>query len=295
MRDVLNGLLVLDKPRGITSRAAVDRAQSWFPRGTRIGHTGTLDPLATGVLVLTIGVATRLSEYVQRMQKTYRTTIRLGARSDTDDADGVVTPVAGAVAPELEEVGCAISAFTGTIAQVPPAFSAAKVRGRRAYDMARGGEEVALRPRDVTIYRIDVLSYAWPDLELEVHCGKGTYIRSLARDLGERLGCGGHVIVLRRTSVGPFSAQQGLPLDTDPAAARARLLPVEMAVAELPALRLSPGSVRRLCQGQLLPRPAELARGAAEVAIFAADTGRLCAVARVDENGRLLRPSKVLN
>jgi tRNA pseudouridine55 synthase len=293
MREACDGLLVLDKPGGITSRAAVDRALRWFPSRTRMGHTGTLDPLATGVLVLCLGSATRLAEYVQRMPKTYRAGVRLGARSDTDDADGVVTPVAGATAPDADTLARCLAGFVGSLAQTPPAHSAAKVGGRRAYDLARGGEEVALAPRRVQVYRIDVLAYAWPDLDLEVHCGKGTYIRSLARDLGERLGCGGYVRTLRRTRVGPFAAEMGLSLETDPAAARARLLPVEMAVADLPRLELPPAQVRRLCQGQALPAPAEGPQEeGTEVAVFAA--GRLAAVAALDRVHRLLRPQKVL-
>src|SRR5262245_64141974 len=142
-----DGLLVLDKPHGVTSRAAVDRALRWFPRGTRIGHTGTLDPLATGVLVLCVGQATRLTEYVQDMAKTYRAGLLLGARSDTDDADGVVTSVVGAVAPDPVAVEVALAGFVGEIEQVPPAYSAAKLTGRRAYDLARRGEEVSRRPR----------------------------------------------------------------------------------------------------------------------------------------------------
>src|SRR5262249_34880588 len=174
-----HGLLVLDKPGGVTSRDAVDRAQRWFPRGTRLGHTGTLDPLATGVLVLCVGSATRLTEYVHRMPKTYRAGVLLGARSDTDDADGTVTQVAVAAPPDLTAVRGRLDEFLGEIEQVPPAFSAAKVTGRRAYDLARRGDEVVLQPRKVQIYQIDVRGYAWPRLDLEVRCGKGTYIRSL--------------------------------------------------------------------------------------------------------------------
>src|SRR6516225_707575 len=128
-----HGLLVLDKPSGLTSRAAVDRVLRWFPRRTRIGHTGTLDPLATGVLVLCLGAATRLAEYVQAMRKTYRTGLRLGARSDTDDADGVVTPADGASAPDAAAVAACVTGFVGEVAQTPPAYSAAKAAGRRAY------------------------------------------------------------------------------------------------------------------------------------------------------------------
>src|SRR5262249_45363855 len=161
-------------------------------RGTRLGHTGTLDPLATGVLVLCVGSATRLADYVQRMSKTYRSLFRLGARSDTDDADGAVTPVAGAAAPEPAALEACLRQFVGTIEQVPPAYSAAKVTGQRAYDLARRGREVSLQARAVQVHGIEVLRYDYPELEVEVRCGKGTYIRALARDLGARLGCGAY-------------------------------------------------------------------------------------------------------
>ncbi|HVS35096.1 MAG TPA: tRNA pseudouridine(55) synthase TruB [Gemmataceae bacterium] len=288
----LDGLLVLDKPGGVTSRDAVDRALRWFPRRTRIGHTGTLDPLATGVLVLCLGAATRLAEYVQRMAKTYRAGLRLGARSDTDDADGTVTPVASATPPAAAEVAAALSSFVGAIDQTPPAYSAAKTAGRRAYDLARQGQEVDLRPRKVQIYCIYVLNCDYPRLELEVRCGKGTYIRSLARDLGERLGCGALVQTLRRTRVGPFAVEDAVPLDADATAARSRLRPMEEAVAELPRVKLADGEIRRLCQGQAI----SLAQGAGsggEAAVFD-EAGRLAATAAWDAERRVLRPDKVL-
>ncbi len=217
--DARDGLLVLDKGGGVTSRDAVNAALRWFPRGTRIGHTGTLDPLATGVLVLCLGAATRLTEYVQRMGKTYRAGVRLGARSDTDDADGMVTTV-NAAAPDAATVTACLAGFVGDIEQTPPAYSAAKVAGRRAYDLARQGQDVDLRPRRVHVYGIDVCRYDYPHLELEVRCGKGTYIRSLARDLGARLGCGALIQTLRRTRVGPFTTDDAVPMDADAATAR---------------------------------------------------------------------------
>ncbi len=292
MSAAVHGLLVLDKPTGMTSRAAVDAAQRWFPRGTRLGHTGTLDPLATGVLVLCAGAATRLSEYVQDMAKTYRAGLLLGSRSDTDDADGTVTPMPGARPPDRAEVEAQLRVFVGVIEQVPPQFSAARVTGQRAYDLARRGEEVMLQPRRVRIDGIDVASFAYPHLELEVRCGKGTYIRSLARDLGERLGCGALVQTLRRTRLGPFTAEQGLPPNADAAVARARLLPVAAAVAELPAVTVSADQAQRLRQGGALALPADAADGAA-VAIFDA-AGQLVAVAEYQAGPRVLRPVKVL-
>jgi tRNA pseudouridine55 synthase len=290
--DALHGLLVLDKPGGMTSRAAVDAALRWFPRGTRVGHTGTLDPLATGVLVLCVGVATRLTEYVQDMAKVYRAGLLLGSRSDTDDADGTVTPVVVEQPPTRTEVENQLRTFVGAVEQVPPQFSAAHVAGRRAHDLARRGEQVALQPRRVRIDGIDVLDFAYPHLEIEVRCGKGTYIRSLARDLGERLGCGALVQALRRTRVGPFDVAQGLALDADAATACARLLPVAAAVAELPAVTVSAAQARALGQGKELPVAVAAADGAA-VAVFNA-AGALVAVATYEEKYQQLRPAKVL-
>jgi tRNA pseudouridine55 synthase len=253
MKQSVHGLLVIDKPGGMTSRDAVNRVQGCFPHGTRIGHAGTLDPLATGVLVLCLGQATRLTEYVQRMEKTYRARLLLGARSDTDDADGQVTPVAGAVPPSLDEVTAQLNGFLGAIEQVPPAFSAAKMSGRRAYDLARQGQGVELQPRTVHIYRIDVVRYAYPHLDIEVDCGKGTYIRSLARDLGKRLGCGALIEALRRTCIGPFQVEDAIHLDLPGEAVRARLSPIACALADLSRLVLEDSEIERLRQGQRIP------------------------------------------
>jgi tRNA pseudouridine55 synthase len=286
-----NGLLVLDKPKGQTSRDAVNRAQRWFPRGTRIGHTGTLDPLATGVLVLCLGTATRLAEYVQLMAKTYRATFLLGQRSDTDDADGTLIPQDVDQPPTQETVTAALSAFVGDIDQVPPAFSAAKVTGQRAYALARKGEDVDLKPRRIRVHAIDVLSYTWPRLEVEVRCGKGTYIRSLARDLGDRLGCGGLVEALRRTAVGPFEAAMAVSLEANRETVLAALRPIAEAVAELPRLELSSSVISRLRVGKTVPR-SPLPRGE-EAAVFDT-TGTFVAVVRLDREQGLLRPEKVL-
>jgi tRNA pseudouridine55 synthase len=290
-----DGLLVLDKPAGMTSRAALDRALRWFPRGTRVGHTGTLDPLATGVLVLCIGSATRLGEYVQRTSKVYRATFRLGARSDTDDADGTVIPVDGAVTPDRATVEAQLAAFVGTIEQVPPAFSAAKITGCRAYDLARRGDDIVLKPRRVRIDRIDVVRYAYPELELEVRCGMGTYIRSLARDLGNRLGCGALVQALRRTAVGPFHVEEAVTLDADAATAYTRLQPPETAVSRMPRVFLKGPDARLLAQGRELEGVrAEFVDSdePAEVAVF--DEMRLVAIGCFDPRRGRLRPHKVL-
>lgn len=290
-----DGLLVLDKPPGITSRDAVDRAQRWFPRRTRIGHTGTLDPLATGVLVLCIGSATRLTEYVQQMRKTYTTTIRLGARSDTDDAEGIITPTTSLQPPDRAAVEATLREFVGDIDQTPPTYSAAKVTGRRAYDLARKGETVELTPRRVRIHGITLIRYEYPALELEVLCGKGTYIRSLARDIGERLGCGGYVQVLRRTCVGPFLMGNAVPLDADSDTARASILPLSAAVSELRALSVDDSRIRQLRHGQIVTDFDRAANGSPEedCAIISKD-GELVAVAHWDRRKGILRATKVL-
>jgi tRNA pseudouridine55 synthase len=297
-RTLLHGLLIVDKPAGVTSRHVVDRAQRWFPPSTRIGHTGTLDPLATGVLVLCIGVATRLVEYVQRMEKTYRAGLLLGARSTTDDADGQIEAVAVEQPPQRERVAACVQEFVGEIEQVPPGYSAARVSGQRAYDLARRGRRVSLEPRCVHIHAIDVLDYAYPRLELLVHCGKGTYIRALARDLGEQLGCGALVEKLRRTRVGPFNAAAALPLDADAATACSALLPVSAAVSELPRATLGPDDIDRLRQGQAIKidewlHLPESSFVSTEVAVLD-NWGVLVAVAVIDRARQLLRPDKVL-
>lgn len=286
MTTQIDGLLVLDKPAGITSRAAVDRALRWFGRGARIGHTGTLDPFATGVLVLCLGNATRLAEYVQRMDKTYRSTFVFGATSDTDDVDGTLAPVAGADDPGGPAVLGALAALVGEIEQVPPAYSAAKISGRRAYDVARGGGTVSLAAKTVRVHGIDVLGYRWPRVEVEVRCGKGTYVRSLARDAGAALGCGGYVEALRRTAVGAFRAEAGLSVEAAPEAARAAVLPMALALAELPRVAVSADDLRRLRLGQAVRTTSD---EAGEVALY--DGARVAGVGVVE--GRTLRAAKV--
>jgi tRNA pseudouridine55 synthase len=294
-RSSYHGLLVLDKPGGITSRDLVDRASAWFPRGTRIGHTGTLDPLATGVLVLCVGVATRLSEYVQAQEKVYRAGVRLGRRSDTDDADGRVEEIAVERPPDRGDVERCLQLFVGTIDQVPPAYSAAHVAGQRAYRLARQGRDVSLAPRRVQIDAIEIVAYSYPELEIEVRCSKGTYIRSLARDLGKRLLCGAIVQTLRRTRVGPFTEREALSLIIDPPTAREHLRPLSAAVA-LPRVTLNAEAIRRVRQGQAIACPAagivELGPGA-EVAVMD-EAGTLVAITVRDGLRDVLMPTKVL-
>jgi tRNA pseudouridine55 synthase len=294
MTPSFHGLLVLDKPAGMTSRAAVDQALRWFPRGTRVGHTGTLDPLATGVLVLCVGAATRLAEYVQRMQKTYRAGLRLGARSDTDDAEGRIVTVEVDTPPSLDAIRVCLQSFIGEIDQVPPRFSAAKVSGQRAYALARRGEEVDLRSRRVQVYRIDLLDYAFPNVEVEIACGKGTYIRSLARDVGNRLGCGAVLTSLRRTRVGPFTAEQAISLNEDATSAHRRLLPIENAAVQMPRLLLTAEEVSLLRQGRnaKVP-PAGGATEPVEAAAFGATDGHLAAIVILQPQTGEVQPVKV--
>jgi tRNA pseudouridine55 synthase len=221
----MNGFLVIDKPGGMTSRDVVNLAQRWFPRKTKIGHTGTLDPLATGVLVLCVGAATKLADRVQAMSKTYRTRILFGFTSTTDDADGELTPSVVGEIPTEAAIREMLPQFVGEISQVPPAVSALKIDGKRAYDLVRRGTEVKPEARTVRVDEIRLLAYDWPHLDLEIDCGKGTYIRSIARDLGERLGCGGLVQTLRRTRVGMFTVEQGIGVDVTPQEAISKLQP----------------------------------------------------------------------
>ena len=292
-----HGLLVVDKPSGPTSLDVVNRAQKWFPRKTKLGHTGTLDPLASGVLVLCVGMATRLTEYVQQMEKGYVAELLMGARSTTDDALGKITAVADPFVPSPAVLRQTLAQFVGDIEQVPPIFSAAKISGDRAYDLARRGEEVELQPRTVRIYEIQILDYSFPALRLEIRCGKGTYIRSLARDLGDRLGCGALVQTLRRTRIGAFEEKVALSLDCEKSVAQAALLPPNKAVAELPSLNLSAETCKRLRQGQavsILASPSFTAESKhPEVAVFD-PAGTLVAVARLDHKKALLNPIKVL-
>ena len=252
----LCGVLNLNKPTGMSSRAALDHVARPL-RKVKVGHAGTLDPLASGVLVVCVGAATRLIEYVQRMPKTYLTVIRLGARSDTDDADGRVVEVEGATPPDEAAVRAALSRQVGTIAQRPPEYSALKINGQRAYDLARAGREVVLAERSVTIDRIDLVAYTWPRLSLEIDCGSGTYIRSIARDLGDVLGCGGIVEVLTRTRIGAFGLDDALdPLALTAESIPGLIRPALEAVADLPRLSLDAAEVAAILQGRALVRAA---------------------------------------
>jgi tRNA pseudouridine55 synthase len=286
------GILVVDKPTGITSQKAIDRAKRWFPRGTRIGHTGTLDPLATGILVLCLGRATRLAEYVQRMPKVYAATFRLGVESDTDDADGQIVAAGAARMPGVEEVQENLHRFQGEFLQRPPRFSALKVAGRRAYAQARRGREVSIESRLVTVHRLDVVEYAPPFVRLTINCGRGTYIRSIARDLGSQLGCGAIVWELRRLAVGHFDLARAVPLEADEKMACQMMLPIAAAVAELPRVALVGTDAEHFRHGLPVVIDAELDTSG-EVAVLDG-AGNLLGIAASDSPNSV-RPLKVLS
>ncbi len=234
-----SGFLNINKPPALTSRDVVDRVLRHLPKRTKAGHAGTLDPLATGVLVVAIGPATRLIEAVQAQAKVYRAVVRLGARSDTLDADGTLEETRNPPRPSETDIRASLSTQIGTIAQVPPAYSALKLQGRRAYDLARSGQEFTLEPRPVRIDTIDILSYEWPLVDLEITCGAGTYIRSIARDLGESLGCGGLIQVLTRTRIGRFRIEDALdPCNLSQEQILTHLHPLSDAILDWPQVQL---------------------------------------------------------
>ncbi len=217
-------------------------------------------------------------------------------RSDTDDADGQITPSSTVAPPDLEKLRSHLSDFVGSIEQTPPAYSAARIEGRRAYDLARKGQNVALAPRTVQVYGIDILRFDYPELELEVHCGKGTYIRSIARDLGERLGCGAYVSQLRRTQVGPFLAEHGRALRPAKRIEAHDLLPLHLALSDLPRLTLKAPELTSLKHGQYLEMPpiSEEITNESEFAIFN-EEGAVQLIARLDRQTNQLHGETVLH
>jgi tRNA pseudouridine55 synthase len=207
-----NGILILDKPVGMTSRRAVDCVKKPM-RPVKVGHAGTLDPLASGVLVICIGAATRMIDYVHRLPKRYRATFRLGVTSPSLDLESEVVELLDAPRPSRDEVIATLPQFTGRIDQRPPAFSALWVDGRRAYDLARKGQEVELAARPVTIHALELVRYEYPDAVFDITCGTGTYIRSLGRDIAEALGSSAVMTDLARTAIGPFERVDAMPPD----------------------------------------------------------------------------------
>ena len=296
----VHGWLVLDKPYDMTSTAAVGAAKRLFD-AAKAGHGGTLDPLATGILPIAFGEATKTVQYVMNGEKGYRFTVRWGEERDTDDAEGEVTETSDA-RPTREEIEAILPMFIGDIMQLPPRLSAIKVKGERAYDLARDGEEVELKPRPVSIH--DLRLVEMPDADtavFEAETGKGAYVRALARDMGRELGCLGHVAALRRTRVGPFGLEDAISLEKleelrhkadGREALMEALLPVETALDDIPALAVDRNQAARLVRGQQV-----ILRGgdapANEEVVLAMWKGKPIALCAIEAG--LLKPRRVFN
>jgi len=300
--DAVSGWICLDKPLDLTSTSAVGRVRRAF-NAQKAGHAGTLDPLATGILPIALGEATKTVPFLMDADKTYRFTIAWGTATASFDREGAVTATSD-VRPTLDQVAAVLPRFVGEIEQVPPAFSAIKVDGERAYDLAREGVEVVLEPRTVVIHAARVVGAPDADhVEIEIDCGKGTYVRALARDLAEALGACAHVSALRRSRVGRFTEDRAITLESleelcNRGAALEALLPVETALDDIPALALTAEDAFRLTQGRsvvLLPRQVETlkARLAASRTVSATHGGRLVALCEM-RAGRL-NPTRVFN
>lgn len=284
------GVLNVNKPAGVTSRRVVDRVER-LVRPAKVGHAGTLDPLATGVLVICVGQATRLIQYVQQMPKTYVATFQLGVRSDTDDIEGEVVPMEGAIEPSRADVERVLASFVGDIQQRPPAHSAVKLAGHRAYKLARRGVEVEIKPRAVTIYRIEVRRFEYPELEVEVECGSGTYIRALGRDVGEMLKTGAVMASLERTEIGQFRVAEAISTDDfTPEAIGRHLQPTVTAVAGLTQVTLTRAQNLEVKHGRPILTAwlgnATLLNHVGEVAAIN-EAGQLTALLRQKNNGEL--------
>ena len=284
-----SGLVIVDKPAGWTSHDVVGKMRR-LAKTRRVGHAGTLDPMATGVLVLGIGKATRLLGHLALTRKGYDATIRLGESTNTDDAEGETTATASAASVTEEALRARVAELTGTIQQVPPQVSAIKVNGERAYKMARKGEEVELAARPVTVDEFTILDVRrhgdLVDVDASVSCSSGTYIRALARDLGSSLGCGGHLTALRRTRVGPYDLSMARTLDR--LGEELEILPMAEAVAAVfPRRDVSEDDARKVAHGGRL---AAAGLGPGPVGVFAPD-GTLLAL--VEERGPVAKPLAV--
>ncbi len=285
-RAACDGVLLLDKPAGYTSTRALGRARRLLG-ADKGGHTGTLDPFATGLLPLVLGEATRFSRFLIDARKAYDAVLLLGVETSTADPEGEVTARREPVV-DAQRIDQVLAAFVGVQDQLPPMHSALHVNGKRLYEYARAGEEVERAPRRIEIASIHRLFLRGPELGIAVDCSKGTYVRTLAMDIGRALGCGASLTALRRTAVGGFALGQALTLEAieaDPAAARARLLPPEALVASLARLDATPDDARRFGHGQAIVASQSVPE-AAELAVFAPG-GRLIGVGRMQAGGRV--------
>lgn len=240
------GFLNVDKPQGMTSHDVVAIIRRQLPRKTKVGHTGTLDPDATGILPICVGKATRLAEYITDLPKTYRAKLKLGVVTDSYDATGEVLNSCNASQIKLADLEALLPTFTGAIQQIPPMLSAIKVQGQKLYQLARKGEEIEREPRNITIYSLSIvkaeLGVEHPQITLDIHCSRGTYVRSLCHDMGQALGVGGHMAALKRLAVGPFAIENSFTLEEIKAYLAAAdgscFLPLQMGIAHLPILVL---------------------------------------------------------
>ncbi len=289
-RDV-SGILLLDKPPGMTSNEALQKVKRYY-KARKAGHTGSLDPLATGMLPLCFGEATKVSAFLLDADKRYRLRATLGVTTETGDSEGAVIEERPVPPPDETKVEEALARFRGEIEQIPPMYSALKHEGERLYNLARKGVEVKREPRRVTIHALELIAMGDDWLELEVHCSKGTYVRTLAEDIGEALGCGAHVSELRRTQVGPYDDPDAMvtmeqveaAVEEGFAALDALLLPIESALAHWPAVTLNEDSAYYLRQGQpvLVPR----APTSGMVRLFEA-AGRFIGAGEIQDDGRV--------
>ncbi|MEW6649137.1 MAG: tRNA pseudouridine(55) synthase TruB [Chloroflexota bacterium] len=290
--NTISGVLVVDKPVGLTSHEVVQIIR----RGTNIrraGHTGTLDPRASGVLVVLLGPAVRLSEYVSASDKRYQAVMQLGTTTDTYDSDGRVMTT-NPVEISEQQFDTALQSFIGEIEQVPPPYSAVKVKGRKAYEMAREGEEVDLQPRRITVYSLELLEWAPPEAVIDVYCSSGTYIRSLANDLGILLGCGAHLIGLRRTKSGRFTLRDAVPLrklreSFASGSWYQYVIPAAEALSDWPSVELTLEQTEAIRHGHRVPGKAgigKMARGISE-------QGDLVALLEFDPATNEWQPKKV--
>jgi tRNA pseudouridine55 synthase len=292
-RRPVDGLLLLDKPLGLSSNAALQRAR-WLLKAAKAGHTGTLDPMATGLLPLAFGEATKFSQLLLEADKCYEAVLRLGVETDTGDAEGQVIATAP-VAVDRRMVESALARFRGEIEQIPPMYSALKRDGKPLYEYARAGIEVERAPRLVRIHTLALLDFDGDTLSLRVDCSKGTYIRTLAVDLGRVLGCGAHLTALRRTRIGPLNLSAAVTLEALEAvpegpARDAMLAPVDTLVAHLPAIELDAVCAAAIMQGRQLPLPGTKA---GQLRLYAA--GRFLGIGQTDGQGRLLPKRLVAN
>lgn len=294
-RCIVFGLLNINKPKGATSRDAVNRVL-WLARQVtgqrkfKVGHAGTLDPIATGVLVVCLGPATRLIENVQKMPKRYRGTFLLGRRSPSDDVELEAELLDNPPVPGWLDIEDACRPLTGRIEQTPPAYSAIKIDGKKAYDLARAGEAPTMKPRPVMIYSIEVAEYEYPKLVLDIECGSGTYIRAIGRDLAESLGTAAVMSELERTAIGGFEVEAGIdPSDLTEQNLSDTLISPEAALADLQRVDLTPDELEKIRSGQPIEPRRELTPQ--ELAMFAPD-GSLFAIGK-RKRGGLLWPVRV--